>query len=328
MKKLLAFILLFAAPVFLMANEDRPPIGYDFLSLRQTQQFIDKMVHRHHFERSYVTEMLKDAKLDRDTLARYTGRYKAGSTVGTWSRFRAHVLDADTLQKAKNFTKDQHKILTKAANEYAVPPEYIVGFLTVESKLGTYTGDYRILDALATLAFHTNRMQNFFRSELEHYFLMCREQGYDPRTVEGSFAGAMGCVQQMPSVYRHYGMDYNQDGKKDPWSIEDCVGIIARFMHQNGWKNGAQVAVMAKYEGDKHKTLKSNFKRRYTLPALKQLGITPTTAFQESSASFIKLSEPTGDKVWLGAKNLNVITRYNASSNYAMAIHLIAQSVR
>jgi membrane-bound lytic murein transglycosylase B len=171
-------------------------------------------------------------------------------------------------------------------------------------------------------------MQKYFRSELVHFFLLCREQGYDPRTVESSFAGAMGCVQQMPSVFRRYAMDYNKDGKKDPWSIEDCVGIIARFMHQKGWKNGHQVAVRAHYKGKRFTKLKTGYKHRYTLAILKKYGVRPKTVFNESRASLIKLHDTHHDELWLGAKNFIVLTRYNASSNYGMAIFKIAESLR
>ena len=324
-KYFITFILL---THLLTANDEHPPIKYDFLSKKQTQHFVNTMVTKHHFKRSYMNKMMKDARLDRDTLNRYTGKYKSGTTVGTWERFKDHVLDLGTLKKAKKFKRKHQKILRKASRNYNVPQEYIIGFLTVESKLGTYTGDYRTLDALTTLAFNKNRMQKYFRSELKHFFLMCREQGYDPRRVKSSFAGAMGCAQQMPSVYRRYGLDYNKDGKKDPWCIEDCVGIIAKFMYKNGWKNGAQVAIKARYKGKRFKGLRTGYKHRYTLPTLKKHGVTPRSRFRESKASLIKLHNDTHDELWLGAKNFRVLTRYNASSNYGMAIHKIAQTVR
>ena len=328
MKTLLTLFLSLLLPIIVTANDDRPPIRYNFLGKAETRRFIDKMVHTYHFKRSYMVEIMKSARLDRDTLARYTGRYKAGSTVGTWRRFKAHVLTPEMLREAEQFQRKHRRILHKAARQYDVPQEYIIGFLAVESRLGTYTGDYRTLDALSTLAFHHNRMQKFFRHELEQFFLMCREQGYDPRKVKSSFAGAIGCVQQMPSVFRRYGMDYNGDGKKDPWAIEDCVGIIARFMHQNGWKNGRQVAVRARYKGKRFRGLKTGYKHRYSLGTLRKNGITPTTPFRESSASLIKLHDSDHDELWLGARNFRVLTRYNASSNYGMAIHKIATAVK
>ena len=189
-----SLLLLISLTSFLISNDDRPPVDYDFLAKKEVQSFIDMMVQKHHFQRSYMKSILQNAKLDRDTLDRYTGRYVVGTTNGPWERYKAHVLDPLTLQKAKDFKNKYADTLARASKEYDVPAEYIVGFIGVESKFGEYTGDYCILDALATLAFHPNRMQRFFKNEFKHLFLMAREQGYDIFKLEGSFAGAMGCV--------------------------------------------------------------------------------------------------------------------------------------
>lgn len=143
------------------ANNDRPPIPYNYLAKKEVQQFITMMVDKYHFKRSYMVSVMKKAKLDRDTLARYTGKYKVGTTNGSWERYKAHVLDKESLRKAKKFKKQYHRTLQKAAKQYRVDPDYIVGFMGVESKFGEYTGDYSVLDALATLAFHPNRMKKF-----------------------------------------------------------------------------------------------------------------------------------------------------------------------
>lgn len=325
---MLRTILVLLLPFLLLAHDDRPPVPYDFLAKKQTDKFIKKMVKRHAFQSSELRRILKDARLDRDTLARYTGRYRKNTTVGTWQRFKAHVLDPDSLSKAVKFKKRYAKVLQKAEEEYHVDAEYIVGFIGVESKFGEFSGDYRLLDSLTTLAFHKNRMQKFFRNELEHFFLMCREEGFDPYTIEGSFAGAMGVVQQMPSVYREYGMDYNGDGKKDPWSAEDGIGIIARFMQQNGWKQDAQVAVRADFKGKRYKGLKTGYKTSYTLSKLRNFSVTPKSPYPFRKARLIKLRDQNHDELWLGAPNFRVLVRYNPSSNYAMAIHKIAQHVK
>jgi len=270
-----SFLLLISLTCILVANEDRPPIEYDFLAKKDVQSFIDMMVQKHHFKRSYMELVLQNAKLDRDTLDRYMGRYVEGTTNGPWERYKAHVLDPLTLQKAKEFKNQYAGTLTRASREFDVPAEYIVGFIGVESKFGNYTGDYRILDALATLAFHPNRMQKFFKNEFKHLFLMAREQGYDIFRLQGSFAGAMGCVQQVPSVYRTYGMDYNNDGVKNPWDLEDCIGIIARFMRQNGWRNGLRAVVKTNFAGKRYHGIRPTHRYTYPLKTLKKHGIYP-----------------------------------------------------
>jgi len=311
-----------------MANDDRPPVPYDFLAKKEVKKFINMMVKKHHFKRSYVTDVLSSAKLDRDTLNRYTGKYKVGTTNGPWERYKAHVLDPITLNKARKFKKKYYKTLLRASKEYKVDMGYIVGFIGVESKFGEYSGDYNVLDALATLAFHKNRMKKFFKSEFEHLFLMARKQGYDIKKLEGSFAGAMGVVQQVPSVFLKYGMDYNRDGKKDPWNLKDGIGIIAKFMHKNGWKKGAQVAVPTKFKGKRYTKLKTGHRRTLPLKTILKHGIKPLKPFNEPKAYLLKNRNLTHDDIWLGAKNFRVLTRYNNSTSYGMAIHLIAESVK
>ena len=221
-----------------MANDDRPPVPYDFLAKKEVKNFITMMVKKHHFKRSYMTSVLGDAKLDRDTLARYTGKYKVGTTNGPWERYKAHVLDPVSLDKAKKFKKRYYKTLLRASKEYKVDMDYIVGFIAVESKFGEYSGDYNVLDALTTLAFHKNRMKKFFKSELEHLFLMAREQGYDITKLEGSFAGAMGIPQFMPSNIPLYAKDGNADGQVDLFVHADAIFSVASYLKHYGWKPG------------------------------------------------------------------------------------------
>ncbi|MCO4845311.1 MAG: lytic murein transglycosylase [Sulfurovum sp.] len=310
-----------------MANDDRPPVSYDFLAKKEVKSFITMMVKKHHFKRTYMTSVLEDAKLDRDTLARYTGKYKVGTTNGPWERYKAHVLDPVSLNKAKKFKKKYYKTLLRASQEYKVDMGYIVGFIGVESKFGEYSGDYNVLDALTTLAFHKNRMKKFFKAELKHLFLMAREQSYDIKKLEGSFAGAMGMVQQVPSVFLTYGMDYNRDGVKDPWNLEDAIGIIAKFMHKNGWRKGALVAVPTEFKGKRYTKLKTSHRRTLPLNTILKHGIKPLETFNEPKAYLLKNRNLGHDDIWLGAKNFRVLTRYNNSTSYGMAIHLIAEAV-
>jgi membrane-bound lytic murein transglycosylase B len=324
--KLLILASLLTSTLF--SNDDREPIPYDFLAKKEVQKFIDKMVKKHHFKRSRMESVLKHAKLDRDTLARYTGRYKVGTTNGSWERYKAHVLDPVSLQKAKKFKEAYYDTLNRASKMYSVDMDYIVGFMGVESKFGEYTGDYNVLDALATLAFHPNRMKKFFKAEFKHLFLLTREKGYKIKKLEGSFAGAIGCVQQVPSVARKHRSDFNNDGITDPWDLEDCIGSIAKFMHKNKWKKGRQVAIQGKFKGKRYKSLKASHKRTLPLVSILNHGIKPVSNFRESKAYLLKNRNLTHDDVWLGARNFRVLTRYNNSTSYGMAIHLIAEHVK
>jgi len=328
MKTIKLLLLTALLPFLLLANDDRPPVSYNFLAKKEVQKFINMMVNKYHFERSYMTSVIRSAKLDRDTLARYTGKYKVGTTNGPWERYKAHVLDKESLRKAKKFKKKYYNTLRRASKKYSVNMNYIIGFMGVESKFGEYTGDYNILDALATLAFNPNRMKKFFKSEFKHLFLFAREKGYDVTKLEGSFAGAMGCVQQVPSMARRHKSDFNGDGKTNPWDIEDCIGSIAKFMHKNKWRNGHVVAVPTSFKGKRFKRLKTSHRRTLSTKTIYKAGIKPLKPFNESKAYLLKTRNTTHDDIYMGGKNFRVLTRYNNSTSYGVAIHLIAQSVK
>jgi len=206
--------------------------------------------------------------------------------------------------------------------------DYIVGFMGVESKYGTYTGNYRVLDSLTTLAFHKTRMKKWFKSELKNFFLLMREENRDIYSQYGSFAGAMGAVQQMPSIQRKFMVDYNGDGIKDPWNLEDSIGVIAKFMHKNGWVKGAVVAVPTNFNGTRFKKLKTSHKKRYSVSYLKKKGILPLETFNESKAYLLKNRNSDHDDIWMGGRNFRILTKYNNSTSYGMAIHIIAQAVK
>lgn len=316
-------------PLLLIANDDRPPVTYDFLAKQEVKNFITMMVKKHNFDPKYVTDTLRHAKLDRDTLARYTGRYKVGSTNGSWERYKAHVLDEVSLQKAVDFKKKYYTTLLRASKLYHVDMNYIVGFMGVESKFGEYTGDYNILDALSTLAFHENRMKKFFKNELEHLFLLSYEKHYNIETLEGSFAGAMGCVQQVPSMARKHKSDFNNDGITDPWDVEDCIGSIAQFMHKNKWKKGMPAAVTTNWKDGRYtKALKPSRKKKRSLNTLQKHGIKAAQTFPESSAYLLKTRNITHDDIYFGTSNFAVLRRYNNATAYGIAIHLIAEHVK
>ncbi|CAA6805094.1 MAG: Membrane-bound lytic murein transglycosylase B precursor (EC [uncultured Sulfurovum sp.] len=309
-------------------KEPLPPVPYDFLAKKKVKKFINMMVNKNNFKRSYMEEVLGNAMLDQETLDRYVGKYKAGSTNGTWERYKKNVLNDESMALALEFKKNYYTTLQRAEDEYNIDMDYIVGFLGVESKYGTFTGDFRVLDSLATLGFHKNRMHKWFNAELKNLFLLMREENRDIYTQYGSFAGAMGAVQQMPSIQRRFAVDYNGDGIKDPWDLEDSIGIIAKFMHKKGWVKGAVVAASTNFSGTRFKKLKTSHKKKYTMNYLNKHGIKATQPFYESKAYLLKNRNDSNDDIWLGGSNFRVLTRYNNSTSYGMAIHLIAEHVK
>ena len=327
MKIIKLLLLLTLISSFLFSNDDRPPVSYNYLAKTEVQNFINMMVNKYNFKRSYMLSVFKSAKLDRDTLARYTGKFKKNTTVGTWERFKLHVINPETFEEAKIFKIKYQKTLQQAVRVYKVDMNYIVGFIGVESRFGTYMGDYNTLDALTTLAFHPNRMKKLFKSEIKHLFLFAREKSYDITKLEGSFAGAMGCVQQLPSIARKFNHDFDGDGAS-VWDIEDCIGSIGKFMHKNGWRNSRVVAVPTHFKGKRFNRLKTSHKRTIATKTILRAGVKPLKPFNESKAYLLKTRNTTHDDVWMAGRNFRVLTKYNNSTSYGLAIHLIAQSVK
>ena len=171
-------------------------------------------------------------------------------------------------------------------------------------------------------------MKKFFKSELENLFLLSREENRPIEEMYGSFAGAMGCVQQVPSVQRKFAMDYNGDGIKDPWDLEDCIGIIASFMNRKGWRKGDVVAVPTNFKGRRFKKLKTSRKKKYSTTLLRKYGIKPTEQFNEKKAYLLKTRNSSNDDIWMAGRNFRILMRYNSSTSYGIAIHLIAESVK
>ncbi len=299
--------------------------GYDYLKKPQVQRFVNMMHKRYGFSYDYLKGVFRKAHFDKETLGRYSGRFKQNSTIGSWDRFKLHIINKPSFAVAHKFAKRNKKILLKAQRVYGVDAEYIVGFLGVESGFGKFTGNYNILDALATLAFHPNRKQRFFKSELKELFLFAKERGYDVSKLKGSFAGAMGCVQQLPSVARRFNVDFDSDGAS-VWDIEDCIGSIASFMRSKGWRKGVPAAIEAK-ESSKN-GIKSSFRHTYAISSLKRAGIIPKEPFYGTRAYLLRVRGRGDRRTFLGTKNTKVLTSYNPSTSYAIGIHLLAKEVK
>jgi membrane-bound lytic murein transglycosylase B len=308
MKKIV-FILIF--PIFLFAS------GED--------SFIKKMVQKHGFNSQSLQTLFSKASVKPKILKIYNTPFRAYKNDASWTTYKSKIITKKKIQRAKVFIKKYKKQLLKAEKIYQVPHEYIVAFIGVETNFGVITGKENIFDALTTLSFYKNRKKKFFTDELESFLVMCKDKGINPLTQKGSFAGAMGCVQQLPSVHLKYGVDFNEDGDKNLFDMKDCIGTIANFMHVNGWDSKKVVTVRALFGKDRYKGLTTGYNKLYSLKELKKHNITPTKELDEDVVSLLQLRGKTKDELWLGAKNFRVLTTYNNSTNYGMAIFQIAQ---
>jgi membrane-bound lytic murein transglycosylase B len=248
----------------------------------------------------------------------------------TWSDYRRIFLTEKRIEQGKQFLKDNAELLAKAEKEFGVPKEIIGAIIGVETFYGKRQGSYRVLDSLSTLAFDYPKRSLFWR-ELKHFFVMSQEQHVDPSTVKGSYAGAMGYGQFIPSSYRRYAVDYDNDGLKDLWTNKaDAIGSVANYFKRHGWKKDQAVTQRVRVTGDKYQgAVNDRLKPKWKVSELKALGVTPTKdVADDASATLVKLIGDNGAEFWLGNHNFYVITRYNHSRLYAMAVYQLSQAIK
>ncbi len=320
LKLLLLFIAILLFPLYILA-------GIDYSKTTQAHAFVNKMHKKYKFDKRYVYKLLKKAKHQQKTLDRYQGRYKVGTTDFSWHRYKSKILIPESITLGREFMQKNKKWLKKASRKYGVSPAIITAFIRVESKFGMYGSEYSVWDSLVTLAFNKNRKRKFFRGELEKSLVLARREKLNPLNLRGSFAGAMGCVQQVPSMYLRHGVDLDGDGRKNPNSIADCIGSIGSFLHRNKWNDKRVTIVRAKYKGMRFRGLKTGYRSRYSMATIAKHGIQPREKFPYDQAYLIKLRDTKYDEVYLGSKNYRIITRYNASARYAVTIALYAKAM-
>ena len=306
-------------------------MGGDFANNPNAQQFIDKMVNKHGFDRQQLQEILSQAKrLDSvlrlmDNQAPTTSVKPPSGPNGAWHRYRKKFITPDNVQNGVVFWNQYEDALNRAWEVYGVPPEIIVGIIGVETRWGRVMGKTRILDALATLSFNYPRRAEYFSGELETFLLMARDEQDDPLNLKGSFAGAMGYGQFMPSSYKQYAVDFSGDGHINLWDPVDAIGSVANYFKAHGWVKGDQVAVMANGQAP---GLPNGFKTKYSISQLAAAGLTPQQPLgNHQQASLLRLDVGTGYQYWYGMPNFYTITRYNHSTHYAMAVWQLGQAV-
>ncbi len=306
-------------------------MGGDFANNPNAQQFIDKMVNKHGFDRQQLQEILSQAKrLDSvlrlmDNQAPTTSVKPPSGPNGAWLRYRKKFITPDNVQNGVVFWNQYEDALNRAWQVYGVPPEIIVGIIGVETRWGRVMGKTRILDALATLSFNYPRRAGYFSGELETFLLMARDEQDDPLNLKGSFAGAMGYGQFMPSSYKQYAVDFSGDGHINLWDPVDAIGSVANYFKAHGWVKGDQVAVMANGQAP---GLPNGFKTKYSISQLAAAGLTPQQPLgNHQQASLLRLDVGTGYQYWYGLPNFYTITRYNHSTHYAMAVWQLGQAV-
>ena len=295
----------------------------------EVESFVDMMVEKHDFDRESLRDVLGSAEKQQsilDAIARPAEKSKS------WGEYRKIFLTPERIEAGAAFWRDNKDTLTEIAAETGVPEEILVGIIGVETYYGRITGSYRVLDALSTLAFHYPPRSKFFRRELEEYLLLVREEGMQAADATGSYAGAMGRPQFMPSSFRAYAVDSTGDGKRDIWNNwTDVAGSIANYFLEHGWQPGKEVTVQASlsdgWQGPVPEP-KNTLKPSETVASLSRKGVMFVTALPaDSKSELLTLEGSGGMEHWVGFHNFFVITRYNRSVMYALAVHQLGQEI-
>ncbi|MDD2841319.1 MAG: lytic murein transglycosylase B [Tolumonas sp.] len=305
--------------------------GGDFARNENALRFIDYMVDKHHYDRSQLEYWISHAKrldsvislMDRQAP---TPSSRPSGPTGAWLRYRKQFITPDNIKNGVAFWQQHAATLDRAYQLYGVPPEIIVGIIGVETRWGRVLGKTRLLDALSTLSFDYPRRSEYFSRELETFLLMARDEHVDAHELRGSFAGAMGYCQFMPSSYKSFAVDFNHDGHINLWDPEDAIGSVAHYFQANGWTPGDAIAIRGNGQA---LGLKYGFENRYPVQALTAAGLKPTKSLgTHTEASVLRLDVGTNYEYWYGLSNFYTITRYNKSVHYSMAVWQLGDAVK
>lgn len=300
---------------------------HQLITRPEVKKFINQMVSHDHFKRTELIAALKEAQFQPQIIESMEKPYEKKS----WDAYKALFLTPQRLQSGIEFWQANADTLARAQKEYGVPAEVIVAILGIETQYGKRQGEYRVLDALTTLAFDYPKRSDYFTRELREYLLLCREHHVSPTQYIGSYAGAIGQPQFMPSSYRLFAVDFAGHGKRDLVdNTKDVIGSVANYFHHHGWTMNANVAEPVRYVPKHHVPVNVNSKQaNYSYKRLVSSGVKPLNPISKppQKAGLIELTTNAGSEYWMAFPNFYVITRYNSSPQYALAVYLLAQQL-
>lgn len=294
------------------------------------EPFVEEMRLEYGFDSQYVRQLLAKAER-KDSILEAISR--PAERVRPWHEYRQIFITDKRIADGVSFWNQHADTLARAEEVYGVEPEIILAIIGVETAYGANKGSHRVIDALATLGFDYPPRAPFFRGQLKSFLVLAREQQVDPLSLTGSYAGAMGYPQFIPSSYQAYAVDFDDDGARDIWNNPvDAIGSAANYFAEHKWRHGETVAVAASVSGDEYArgfTLDRGLEAKISVGELKQLGWSPSVALDDD-LQVMAFEFDAGDhtQYWLGLHNLHVVTRYNRSVMYAMVVHQLADLIR
>ncbi|MCW8926974.1 MAG: lytic murein transglycosylase B [Xanthomonadales bacterium] len=321
--RIILILLLFTLPVLPVLAVEHPG----------TDEFVQRAVTEYGLPEQQVRDLLANAEY-KQSIVDAISRPAEGKP---WHEYRPIFLTDKRINEGIDFWMENRELIAAASQQYGVDEEIIVAIIGVETFYGRITGNYRTIDALVTLGFYypTNLASDrspFFSSELMQFIQLASEEGLPAAKVTGSYAGAMGMGQFMPSSYREYAVDFDGDGSRDLWrSTPDVVGSVANYLHRHGWQAGQPVVRRALASGEAafDEISTRNFTPTLTVAQWQEKGFTSSADLPpELPAAVMKLVEEDRNTYWLTFRNFYVITRYNRSPRYAMAVYELSQEIK
>ena len=288
--------------------------------------FINKMVASHQFDASQLHELFQSVEIKEDILKRISSPAEGLP----WYKYRKIFMTDARIDGGVKFWRENEAALTAVEQKTGVPAQIIVAIIGVETLYGQKTGNHRVIDTLSTLAFAYPPRSQFFSGELENYLLLCRDEQLNPLEPTGSYAGAMGIPQFMPGSFRAYAVDFNNDGHRDIWhNSGDAIASVANYFVKHQWQTGQAIAIPVIATGDRYKSaLSGNLKPDLRLDGLESLNLKIARSLPlNTKVKLLALEQQQGEELWAGLDNFYVITRYNHSPLYAMAVYQLSLSI-
>jgi len=318
---LLASLGLLAAP----SMAQTPPERFRPLS-QPMQQFVDYMASTHGFDARELHKVFSQVQTSQTVIRAIS----APSTAKPWHEFRPLFVDERRISGGVAFWNEHADLLDRASREYGVPEAIFVSLIGIETRYGRITGGHKVIEALSTLVFDLGYRADYFRGELEQFLLLAREQGWDPLQVTGSYAGAMGIPQFMPSSYRRYAVDFDGDGKIDLWeNAADAIGSIGNYLREFGWQAGKAIVTPARIDAvDPQPLIDLGLRPTLTLGQWRIRGVEDMNKHDEKlMVALFSLDLVGGPEFYLGLDNFYSLLQYNRSRNYVMAVNDLAQEI-
>ncbi|MGR8934716.1 MAG: lytic murein transglycosylase B [Gammaproteobacteria bacterium] len=320
-KSLLSVLFLVLASLFSSAGfaAGKPPAA-------AVNTFIGQMVAKHRFDRNELTQLFAAVEMQDKILASIARPAEAMP----WYRYRKIFMTDERIAAGVDFWRANEQALKTVERRYGVPAPVITAIIGVETFYGKRTGSYRVIDALSTLGFGYPKRSEFFLRELENFLLLCRDEHIDPLQPLGSYAGAMGMPQFMPSSFRSYAADFEGDKRQDIWNNPaDAIASVANYFAKHQWHSGAPVAFPARVTGTAYRrALSKDPKPDWSVKRLQAVKVSiPAKLAGATPVKLLAFETENGEELWAGLHNFYVITRYNHSPLYALAVYQLSEAI-